>query len=155
MHPALAFLAALPFAGFGLLVPAEPAAAEAETGTIRLVAFVPQVCSVGIEDRGTLLDLGSGERMTTVAAIEERCNAPGGYTITLSSLNGGQLVSGDGARIAYTLLYEGAGTDGRGGLSVSRSLPGTTRHELAVRADGAGALAGTYGDVVTVTIEAK
>lgn len=154
MPPTLAFLAALPFAGFGLLVPSEPAAA-ADAGTIRLVAFVPQACSVGIEDRGALLDLGDGERTTTVAAIEESCNAPGGYTMTLTSRNGGQLVSGEGARIAYTLLYEGAGADGRGGLSVSRSLPGTTRHELAVCAGEAGALAGAYDDVVTVTIEAK
>lgn len=155
MRPTLAFLAVLPFAGFGPSVLA-PAPALADSGRIRLVAFVQQNCSVAIEDHRTLLDLAGGVRTTTVAAIEESCNAPTGYTMTLSSRNGGRLVGESGGSIPYTLLYQGAGTDGRGGLTVSRSLPGTTRHELAVRAgDGDEAIADAYDDVVTVTIEAK
>ncbi|HSK38309.1 MAG TPA: hypothetical protein VK943_00945 [Arenibaculum sp.] len=131
-------------------------ATRADAGNLRLVGTVAQTCTVSLSDAGMLLDLAGAARTVAVATVEETCNAPVGYTVSISSRNGGRLVAEGGASVPYTLLYDGNGDDGHGGLVARRSAPGRVVHELSVLAGGAGNLvAGSYDDVVTVTIEAR
>lgn len=148
-------LIVLPAAALALA--AVRALADGSSGTIRLRGIVPQVCSVSIQDRGVVFDLGSGAQSRTVAAIEERCNAPSGYTVSLTSRNGGELRTdlGAGTGLPYTMLYDGAAPAGQGVLSASRP-PGAETNDLEVETRPPGNLrAGTYEDVITVTVQAK
>jgi type 1 fimbria pilin len=134
------------------------AASAADRGTIRLAGVVPQSCTLSVADRGVVLDLAAGERTSVVATIEERCNAPGGYTVKVSSRNGGLLSSSEGGSLPYTLAYDGArAPQGRGGdLVAQRGQPGWQTRDLAVTAGRSGRVAaGSYSDLVTVTIEAR
>lgn len=133
------------------------AAVAADRGSIRLVGTVPQSCTLSVADRGAVLDLAAGERTTVVASIEEQCNAPGGYTVTVSSRNGGVLSSSEGADIPYTMSYDDArATREGGGLVAQRAQPSWRTRDLAVTAgQSGGGVAGTYDDLVTVTIQAR
>jgi type 1 fimbria pilin len=140
------------------LLAAGPGTAMADgRGTIRLVGVVPQSCTLSVADRGVVLDLAAGERTAVVATIEERCNAPGGYTVKVSSRNGGLLSSSEGGSLPYTLAYDDArAPQGRGDLVAQRAQPGWQTRDLAVTAGRPGRVAaGSYSDLVTVTIEAR
>ncbi len=141
----------------GVIVPTV-FAAVADSGQIRLRGEVPTVCTVGVIDRGVILDLSGANTRATVAAIEERCNAPNGYTVTLSSRNGGELRLEDArmAGIAYSMSYPGASQSRPGALVAVRSEPGAGTRDLAITTPAAaGAPAGVYEDIVTVSIAAK
>jgi type 1 fimbria pilin len=140
------------------LIAAGTGMAADDRGTIRLTGVVPQSCTLSVADRGIVLDLAAGERTAVVATIEERCNAPAGYTVKVSSRNGGLLSSSEGGSLPYTLAYDGArAPQGRGGdLVAQRAQPGWQTRDLAVTAGRPGRVAaGSYSDLVTVTIEAR
>lgn len=132
-------------------------AAAADRGRIHLLGVVPPSCVLSVADRGVVFDLAAGERTAVVATIEEQCNAPAGYIVKMESRNGGRMASPEGGSLPYTMLYDDArAVGGRGDLVAQRSRPGWQTRELSVTAGRQGDVeAGTYGDLVTVTIEAK
>jgi len=143
-----------------LLVPtlAASAALAGSSASIHLRGVVPQVCSVSVQDRGVVFDLGAAGQARSVAAIEERCNAPAGYTVTLSSRNGGELrpeTGTGGSGLPYVMTYEGATAAGAGRVVANRP-PGVETKDLFVETGAAGNLpSGSYEDTIVVTVEAK
>lgn len=80
----------------------------ATVGTLQLKGNVPVNCGITVASvaKATTLDLLNGETAISVGNSTEVCNNANGYTISLTSLNGGKLV--DGAfNVPYTIKYGG------------------------------------------------
>lgn len=147
--------------GFGplmlmLLLSAGPTPAQnSAQGTITLRASVPATCAVSLSTENVSLNLSS-TAIVPVATVEERCNAANGYTVSLSSKNGGALSSGTSS-IAYTLHYGDSSSTADGSLTAGRPVSGTARQTvLSVSVPAATQRqAGDYEDTVTIAIAAK
>ena len=138
-----------------------------DTATLNLMGVVESLCSVSIqpEPKATALDIKGGENNTKVATVTETSNAPNGYTVTLSSQNGGVLRNGlvaSASDVPYLASYNGgpeqaiqaAGVEvksvaGSGGASTQSA--NDLNVTIAAVPDAA---AGTYTDVLTVNITA-
>lgn len=138
------------------LLTASPVLAQgASQGSITLRASVPAICSIGISNNSATLNITGGQSNFAVATVEERCNAASGYTVSLSSKNGGQLSTGT-AGVAYTMQYGDSAGSG-GAISADRAVSGDTRQtvlSVSVPASPT-AVAGDYEDTVTISIAAK
>ncbi len=134
------------------------ALAAGSSGTVELVGTVPVRCEVTIRNLDGTLDLVAGETAKPVADIVETCNQPAGYTIGFTSGNAGDLVSQDGIRVDYRIDYDtAANVDLAVDLAPDRA---EARFDfvrpLRVSVDPAGGrLAGTYSDIITVTVAAR
>lgn len=143
--------------GGAAAVPSAAVAAGA-SGTVELIGTVPVHCEVTIRNLDGTLDLVAGETAKPVAEIVETCNEPAGYTIAFGSGNGGDLVSQDGIRVDYRIDYDtAANVDLAVDLALDRA---EARFDfvrpLRVSVDpGGGRLAGTYSDIITVTVAAR
>ncbi len=144
---------------FGVAAAVSSAAAAAGAiGTIELIGTVPVRCEVTIRNLDGALDLVAGETAKPVAEIVETCNEPAGYTIAFGSGNAGYLVSRDGIRVDYRIDYDtAANVDLAADLALDRA---EARFDfvrpLRVSIDPAGGrLAGTYSDIITVTVTAR
>lgn len=138
------------------LLSAAPAPAQnGAQGTITLRASVPATCAVSLSTGNASLNLNSAA-IVPVATVEERCNAANGYTVSLSSKNGGALSSGN-ASIAYTLHYGDSSSTADGSLTAGRTVSGTARQTVLSVSVPAGTQrqAGDYEDTVTIAIAAK
>lgn len=124
-------------------------------GTITLRASVPATCAVSLSTENVSLNLNSAA-IVPVATVEERCNAANGYTVSLSSKNGGALSSGTSS-IAYTLHYGDSSSTADGSLTAGRPVSGAARQTvLSVSVPTATQRqAGDYQDTVTIAIAAK
>ena len=144
-------------AGLCLLLVAVPAvsAQGSAQGTITLRATVTATCALTLSTGNATLDLNAGITSIPVATVEERCNAANGYTVSLTSKNGGALSSGS-ATIAYTLQY-GDSSSSNGSLAASRDVTGAGRQTVLSVSVPAGTQrqAGQYEDTVTIAIAAK
>ena len=139
-----------------LLLYAGPAPAQnSAQGTITLRASVPATCAVSLSTENVSLNLNSAA-IVPVATVEERCNAANGYTVSLSSKNGGALSSGTSS-IAYTLHYGDSSSTADGSLTAGRPVSGAARQTvLSVSVPTATQRqAGDYQDTVTIAIAAK
>ena len=139
---------------------ASPSAAVAasSTGSIELIGTVPVHCEVTIGNVDGTLDLVAGESAKPVADIVETYNEPAGYTITLASGNAGDLVSQDGIRVDYRVDYDTAANHD---LAVDLVLVRNQARfdfvrplRVTVAADSE-RLAGSYSDIITVTVTAR
>ncbi len=134
------------------------ALAAGSSGTVELVGTVPVRCEVTIRNLDGTLDLVAGETAKPVADIVETCNQPAGYTIGFTSGNAGDLVSQDGIRVDYRIDYD---TAANVDLVVDLTFARTEARfdfvrQLRVSVDPAGGrLAGTYSDIITVTVAAR
>ena len=143
--------------GVATAVPCAAVAAGA-SGTVELTGTVPVHCEVTIRNLDGTLDLVAGETAKPVAEIVETCNQPAGYTIGFASGNAGDLVSQDGIRVDYRIDYDtAANVDLAVDLALDRA---EARFDfvrpLRVSVDpGGGRLAGTYSDIITVTVTAR
>lgn len=139
----------------GLLIPG--VALTADRATIQLRGTVPATCSVSVSANSATVDIARGQSLGTVASVEERCNAAGGYVVSVSSQNGGQLVGGNGAGVPYALFYGESGAGQGGRLTAERATSGDVRRStLAVTVPASPqAQAGEYEDTVTISIAAK
>ncbi|MBP7335061.1 hypothetical protein [Niveispirillum sp.] len=148
------YLLALCITGLGLLATSAGAQGSAQ-GTITLRATVTTTCAVTLSTGNATLDLNAGSASIPVATVEERCNAANGYTVSLTSKNGGALSSGS-ATIAYTMQY-GDNSSSNGTLSTARDVTGSGRQTVLSVSVPAGAQrqAGQYEDTVTIAIAAK
>lgn len=141
---------------FLALLSAGPVTAQnGAQGTITLRASVPATCAVSLSTGNASLNLNSAA-IVPVATVEERCNAANGYTVSLSSKNGGALSSGN-ASIAYTLHYGDSSSTADGSLTAGRAVSGTARQTVLSVSVPAGTQrqAGDYEDTVTIAIAAK
>ncbi|MGQ3046555.1 MAG: spore coat protein U domain-containing protein [Niveispirillum sp.] len=139
-----------------LLLSAGPTPAQnSAQGTITLRASVPATCAVSLSTENISLNLSSAA-IVPVATVEERCNAANGYTVSLSSKNGGALSSGTSS-IAYTLHYGDSSSTADGNLTAGRTVSGTARQTVLSVSVPAGTQrqAGDYEDTVTIAIAAK
>ncbi|HYE01392.1 MAG TPA: hypothetical protein VEH84_18565 [Alphaproteobacteria bacterium] len=149
-HPGLA-----PALGLLAFVAAGVAAAGGPSAQLRLRGQVQPVCTVSVADRGVTLDLARPFDSVAVASIEERCNAADGYSVRLSTQNGGRL-SGEAGGVPYTISYDGA-VQSDGALVATRpAAPLGRSRDLAVSAlPPADLPAGAYEDTIVVTIAAR
>lgn len=140
-----------------LLFAAPVVLAQASTqGTLTLRATVTATCAISLSTSNASLDLNGGATNIPVAMVDERCNAANGYTVSLSSKNGGTLSSGN-ASIAYTLHYGDSSSGADGSLAASRAVTGAGRQTVLSVSVPAGTQrqAGEYEDTVTIAIAAK
>jgi len=163
MEAAMARFGWVAAGGFVIGVAAAAALADGPKGSgqLRIVGEVPAVCTVSVAERGATLDLARGVERVPVATVEERCNTAAGYSVTLSTQNGGQLrtdngAAGGAAGVPYTITYDGA-TQAGGSMVANRpASPQPQSRELSVSAAAPDKLqAGTYQDTITVTIAGK
>jgi spore coat protein U-like protein len=135
------------------------AAAANTSGTIRLQGSVAARCTVAVTDAQQSLNIVGGETSKQVGTVVENCNSGSGYTVSISSVQGGVLRSqaaGAGA-IAYSLSYggvAGALTTAlavvRDGAAFDRSVPVAVSMPANPQA-----IAGAYTDTITITIAAR
>ncbi|MDG0814748.1 hypothetical protein [Bdellovibrio svalbardensis] len=141
-------------------------AAYGPTGTLTISGVVTAVTELEVTAApdATTLNILAGETDKLVASVSERSNNIGGYKVTLTSVNNGQLVNGANATLktAYKIGYDG-GTK----LSLTNSatqvknvtaLTGLTTVASAMRVEVTAlptAAAGTYSDTITVAITAN
>ena len=133
-------------------------AAGSSQGTLTLRGVVPAVCTVSLSATSATLDLVQGQAGTAVAAVEESCNAAGGYTVSIASRNGGELRCESAASgVAYSLSYDGADAAKSGVIRTERAATGASRRgTLSLTVPASPTLAaGEYVDTLTVSIAAK
>lgn len=133
------------------------AAGAAERGQITLRGTVPAVCTVALSASSATLEVVRGQSATPVATVEERCNAAAGYTVSVTSRNGGQLrQEGAASGVSYAVSYDQVSSNS-GALVAVRAPTGAARvGTLAVEVPASPeAPAGDYVDVLTVSISAK
>lgn len=139
----------------------------ASTGTLNLSGVVPLVNDIEVTPTGTnhqTLDILNGETAKNVASVDETSNNATGYTVEISSANGGELrhVSDPTKKTTYQLSYDG-GTYAQPSTTATavktvNSLPGLTTDTSAVLVNVTaypGAPAGDYTDTLTLTIIAN
>ncbi len=103
--------------------------------------------TVGTVDLGDLTRGGSGR-------FDLDISGNGDYSLSLSSQNGGQLITTGGDSIGYQLFVSGRAVSVARGANVD--LGGAGRYELRVETGAAGqVLAGTYNDNLILTITAN
>jgi spore coat protein U-like protein len=127
-------------------------------GSVTLRGSVLANCHLGVGDYGKTLDLGDDLDNVEVASVAESCNRSDGYTVTLTSAAGGALVAEGGARLPYTVSYEGVEHASLGApLVLTRPKPhSAATYKLAVSVpSNRRAVAGTYQDTITLTIAAR
>lgn len=143
----------------GLVIASAAALADgpSSSGRIRIVGEVPAVCTVNVTERGAPLDLSGGIERVSVATVEERCNTAAGYSVTLTTQNGGQLrADGGAAGVPYSISYDGATPSGAAMVANRAASPQPQSRELSVSAAAPDKLpSGTYQDTITITIAGK
>lgn len=139
----------------------------ASSGTLLLSGTVPLVNDIAVTANGTnntSLNISAGESAKLVANVAETSNNGTGYTVTLSSANGGQLKNSSDAskKTTYQVSYNGGSYAQPGTLPVTvktvNSLSAQTTNTSAIRvnvAAFANAPAGVYSDTLTLTIAAN
>ena len=131
--------------------------ASDNSDTLKVQGNVAAVCTVDVEDYGVRLDLVKGADGKAIGEITETCNDADGYTITLASSEGGNMVNGK-AKVAYTIDYDTVSGQslGKEQSLTRKSAAYGDAHELAVNIDGDfERVAGAYADTITVTIAAN
>lgn len=81
-----------------------------DTGTLTVRGNMPLITELRIIDNGVTLNLEQPQTDVVIASVIERSNSSSGYRVTLTSLNGGNLVSSDD-EMEYSILYDGSDVD--------------------------------------------
>ncbi len=143
------------------------AAFAASSGVLTLSGTVDLVNDIVITPNGTnntSLDIVNGETAKLVASAAETSNNASGYTVEISSLNGGELRHATDAskKTVYQISYD-AGTYAQPSVTPAAvktvaSLPGLTTDNSDINVNVTAfpsAIAGTYSDTVTIAISAN
>src|SRR5882757_7224709 len=134
----------------------------ASSGTLILQGVVSTSYDLVVtpQTAATTLNILGGESNKLVAVVTETTNNPTGFKIKLSSANAGQLKNNTVDSLTYQLSYNG-GTATQPSLipalvktSVTAAPGGVTSNVNITFPAKPLALAGTYTDTVTVSIEA-
>ena len=136
---------------------AQSAQGAAASGTVKLNGTVSLNCTVAVTDLGTSLNLTAGGNNVQVGTVTESCNDGAGYTINVTSANGGKLSSAaaNSQPISYTTLYDGASASGNVAVTRSSANFGKVASLNVTVPAAAQAIAGTYSDTLTIAIAAK
>lgn len=135
----------------------------ATTGTLSLSGTVAPVTSIVVtpDANASNLPVGSTASALKIATVTELSNDKAGYSVTLSTANGGYLKEASGTdSLAYSLSYNGS--------AVAFSSGSATISDVSARTGGAGSAkeldisfasaflnADSYTDTLTFTITAK
>ena len=130
----------------------------AASSSLKLAGQVGVTCTVSIAatPKAASLDPKGGEQNTSVGVVTETCNSGSGYTVSITSQNGGKLVSGDTSAL-YTASYDDATGLIASGLTATRNSAffNRTGNLLINIPANDKAIAGNYADNITVVIAAK
>ena len=141
--------------------------AQSTTSTsakLEMKGSVAQSCTIAVSalPKAAALNITAGEVNAEVGEITEDCNSGSGYTVSVSSAQGGQLRSNPNDATAplttYSAVYDDAsGKIDNGGLLATRNgaFFGRKGKLLVSVAANAQAIAGDYSDNVTFVIAAK
>ncbi|MDZ5646470.1 spore coat protein U domain-containing protein [Nitrospirillum sp. BR 11828] len=148
------------FAAAALIAVASLAAAPAfaaASGTIQLNSTVAQTCTVAVTDAGAQLNILTGSNAVTVGSVVETCNDGAGYQISVTSANGGTLKSNaTGAQpVSYTPIYDGQSSGSSVNVVRSSAQFNKTATVAVTVPANAQAIAGSYTDTLTITIQGK
>ncbi|MDZ5649286.1 spore coat protein U domain-containing protein [Nitrospirillum sp. BR 11828] len=150
------------FAAAALIAAASLAAAPAfaaagASGTIQLNSTVAQTCTVAVTDAGAQLNILTGSNAVTVGSVVETCNDGAGYQISVTSANGGTLKSNaTGAQpVSYTPIYDGQSSGSSVNVVRSSAQFNKTATVAVTVPANAQAIAGSYTDTLTITIQGK
>ncbi|MBB6250239.1 hypothetical protein [Nitrospirillum iridis] len=142
---------------FLALIMALPAVKPAMALNIAVKGVVESSCFVSVSTGDTSLSPDGGNVM--LGDLGERCNESAGYTVVLSSTNGGALVDANGNKIPYTISYDQV--DGRP-LSepqvLNRLDPQTELRTGAILLSLPRQVVhqgGFYSDTLTITVRAR
>ncbi|MEC4592537.1 spore coat protein U domain-containing protein [Nitrospirillum amazonense] len=153
------FAAAALIAAVSLAAAAAPAfaATAAASGTIQLNSTVAQTCTVSVTDAGAQLNILAGSNAVTVGSVVETCNDGAGYQISVSSANGGNLKSSaTGAQpVSYTPIYDGQSSGSSVNVVRSSAQFNKTATVAVTVPANAQAIAGSYTDTLTITIQGR
>ncbi len=142
-----------------LMAGAGSAAAAPAVNGIALRGAVETDCALYVNDHGKSVDIGGGVTNFTLGSVGERCNSGSGYTITISSANGGSMLNGRGDAIGYTVAWNDSGWQDLGSpvvLTRNSARPTVWTRSFRVSVPAAPqAIAGEYEDIVTMTIAAR
>jgi hypothetical protein len=135
----------------------------ATNGTLVIAGTVPSVAEISIAavPGASNLPLGSSVSGLKIATVSELCNDASGYTVQLSSENGGSLKDPKGSgSLPYTLSYNGTRVVFLSGIAtisdVSTTTPASGHDKDLSISFAASSLAGaSYADTLTLTITAK
>ncbi len=119
--------------------------------------------SVTAETVASGLNLEASQTNLLVATVTEKCNRPGGYTVSVQSANLGSLkgMEGNTDTVAYTMTYGGAAISlTAGGATVTpdgtKTGPSGISKEVRISYTGNDFLTeDTYTDTLTFTIAAE
>ena len=138
------------------LLPMASASANSRA-EIRLQGTVPAICTISVSNETAELNIVQGAAAVQVATVTEQCNAAAGYTVSVTSGNGGRMVQEAGASVAYSLSYDDATAAAAGSLVTERAATGAVRQRSlsATLPATPQATAGRYADTVTISISAK
>ncbi|MDD2729941.1 hypothetical protein [Malikia sp.] len=135
--------------------------AQSTTAQLDLRGTVALNCTISVSPtaKATSLNLQVGEQNQTIGTVTEDCNSGTGYTVSLTSQNGGQLRSGDANAplTSYTASYDDATGSIASGLTATRNgaFFGRTGNLLINIPANAQAIAGNYSDSISLVIAAK
>ncbi|TWB47563.1 spore coat protein U domain-containing protein [Nitrospirillum viridazoti] len=132
-------------------------AAAGASGTIQLNSTVAQTCTVSVTDAGTQLNILTGSNAVTVGSVVETCNDGAGYQISVQSANGGTLKSNaTGAQpVSYTPIYDGQSSGSSVNVVRSSAQFNKTATVAVTVPANAQAIAGSYTDTLTITIQGR
>jgi hypothetical protein len=133
----------------------------ATTATLYLTGVVPAKLSVSLaaEAIATTLPLDTTQNNTKIATLQEKSNSSTGYKILITSMNQGNLVSGQNS-IPYTLNYDGQTVNLVAGSEFTYSAAAAVTNNRDIKISYIGdadenRVAGEYTDSVTFTIQAN
>lgn len=135
-----------------------------DTAELVISGVVAPVCNIEVAPTvaATALNISGGESATSIASVTEQSNSPAGYTVSVSSLNNGNLKHATvaGEQFAYQLSYDGAAnfapTTAPAVVKTSGPLPGFTTDVSDVKITFAAqptAMVGTYSDTLSFTLQ--
>ena len=132
-------------------------AVAATSGSVKLQGSVALNCSVEVNDLKQALNLVGGESARQVGTVVETCNSGTGYSISISSANGGTLKNENNGSVSYRVGYDGQNNELTTAMSVPRATAQFGKNvPLTVSLNGSDkAIAGSYSDTLTITIAAK
>lgn len=133
--------------------------AWSNTATLQLRARAPLVCELSINDHGKFVSIINGENNFTIGSVSEACSTNRGFTLTISSQNGGVMVNQTGQTVPYTIRYDNSGVRSLANPVILnrnyRKQRWWTRSFRVNVPAQPNAVEGDYEDLITLTIAAN
>ncbi len=144
-----------------------PRAQAAQVGTVTITGAVPPTCDIVVTPTAgasNIPDISIGATDKQVATVNENCNDPNGYTVTVAGTHSGNhtglfVDSASSASLPFTISYNGANAP-VGGVVTNATVPGFNLNKtVAITYSANNTLASTsgftYAETLTFTITAK